>query len=74
MGKKKLLRKWDQWREDVTLKFKLTFFDKRLICCSKICFFENQMVSNLGPICYRCLNNSFKYLNNITHIFTHFFI
>ena len=27
----------------------------------------------LGPVCYRCLNNSFQFLNNITRIFTHFF-
>ena len=28
----------------------------------------------IGFVCYRCLNNSFQYLNNITCIFTHFFI
>ena len=29
--------------------------------------------THIEPIYYRCLNNSFQYLNNITCIFTHFF-
>ena len=32
-----------------------------------------KLPTDLGSLCYRCLNNSFQRLNNITRIFTHFF-
>ena len=60
----------------------IIFIDKILISCGfgttisqcvAIQIYNHLLWSNLGPVCY-CWYNSFQCLNNITSIFTHFFI